>query len=276
MSPGFDLIKDRASMLAKTRAFFAERSVLEVDVATLIPYPQLDAYIEPIKADSGYLHTSPEYEMKKLLAAVPCDIYQLTHVFRKEEIGRVHLAEFTMIEWYRMQKTLIELSEETLALIQLFLGEKKIERCTFSSLWDAFVPPDAKGPKELLFDDYIASNLSPEKLYVVEDFPTESAALAKIENGVAKRFEIYLGGLELANGFWELSCPVEIKKRFETQNALREKEGKGPFPIDEAFVNASANLPDCVGVSVGFDRLMMQKRKEDQVKNVFLSSITGS
>lgn len=271
-----NLVENRAKMLRSVREFFHQRSVLEVDTSHLIPFAQIDSYIDPIETSHGFLHTSPEFEMKKILAKVPKDLYQISHVFRANEKGEKHLTEFTMIEWYRLGFSLEELIEEAFTLCKEFLGPLSIEIQDYEELWSRYVPKDKDEPQEIFFDEYLAPHLGKGKITALCDFPEDQAALAKTMNGKAKRFELFYEGMELANGFLELTDGKKLKERFEKVNRLREKEGKKAFALDEHFLACINDLPECVGVSVGFDRLLMLQQKTATIQEISLGSITGS
>lgn len=279
-------LQERAQMLFAVRSFFAKRNVLEADTPILSPYAPIDAYIDVMEVNMGhgkwgYLHTSPEYGLKKLLAKEPIDLYQLCHVFRCDEQSPLHSAEFTMIEWYRVEKTLSFLIEETCELMKLFLGDLPYETLTYKEAMETYakVDPfkedltphvlsfsadaanwDLDTKRDLLFSHLVEPHLGKNGLTVITDYPASQAALAKIEIeeglAVAKRFEVYFAGVELANGFDELKDPLEQKNRLDAENRKRVALGKKALPIDKEFLDALSTLPSCVGVAVGFDRLM--------------------
>lgn len=281
-------------MLASVRAFFKERNVLEVDVCSLVRCPSLDANIESIEASvcmnaSGYLHTSPEFAMKRLLSDGIGDIYYLGHVFRKNDLGRLHNPEFTMAEWYRPNMPFDKFIEETCELIRLFLGPLSIRTLSYRdafSLYAGIDPFDKEfdGPQSakrlgislssdsldwsrddwlhLLLSHAVEPHLGNGELTVLTDYPQTQAALScivqKDGHPVAERFEIYHKGIELANGYHELTDALEQRKRFKAENCARQNAGKKPYPLDERFLEAlEKGLPDCCGVSIGFDRLML-------------------
>lgn len=279
-------LQQRAQMLSLVRLFFSRRGILEVDTPVLSSYAPIDSHIDVMqvnmgKNEKGYLHTSPEYAMKKLLAKGSGDIYQLSHVFRANENGPLHSPEFSMIEWYRVKLPLEKLITETLDLIRLFLGDLPHEILTYSETFLRYVGIDPYqddlepyviniSPEglswdrdvqlQLLFSHFIEPKMNVDKLLIIKNFPASQAALAKTEVvdniPIAKRFEIYLGGVELANGFDELRDPVEQKKRFCIENKKRVAMGKDRLPEDPDFIDCLSSLPECVGVAVGFDRLM--------------------
>lgn len=293
------LLSKRAHMLREVREFFFRRNVLEVDTPLLSKRACIDAYIdlmetEVTESEVSYLHSSPEYAMKKLLSLGAPDIYQMSHVFRKGEISNKHQPEFMMIEWYRLGRSLENLLHETIELISLFLGllptcfysyeelfQKHLKLHPLKSSEDeinlkaaslGLRRPTLESSLYFLWD-YIEANLEKNTLIVVVDFPASMAALSKTyeKNGqtYAKRFEIYCDGLELANGFDELLDPVEQKNRLLQENLKRRSLGKKQLPLDEAFIEALVRgIPSCSGVAVGFDRLMMLKCKADLIQDV--------
>ncbi|SUO95612.1 EF-P lysine aminoacylase EpmA [Suttonella ornithocola] len=296
------LIIQRANFLAKIRAFFAHRHIYEVDTSLLTAYGVTDVNLTSLTADNGYLITSPEYAMKTLLTRGAPDIYQLSHVFRGEEQGRKHRKEFMLLEWYRLDFTHQQLMQEVGELIQYLLKPRTIHidfisyaQCFQETLSiDLFhisdnqlkefchqkIPEsqqwqlDRDGYTDLLFTHFIEPNLGKNKLQFITDYPPSQAALAKIiedKNGhlVAARFEAYLEGLELCNGFYELNQPAEQRARFEDDNHQRKQLGLPSMPIDEPFLKALENgLPDCAGVAVGIDRLFMIACQANHIEEV--------
>jgi lysyl-tRNA synthetase class 2 len=293
--------QQRAQMFANVRAFFSEKEVLEVDTPLLSHTAPVDTHIEVMSVafpsgEKGYLHTSPEYAMKRLLSEGSGDIYQLSHVFRAEESGRLHNPEFTMLEWYRIGATLQFLIDETLDLIRLFLGDIPASIYTYREAFKKFVgidyrtatahdlktiaeknqlplTSDADTWDKATFLHFLMAFLIEPKLAglnLIRDFPSTQAALARIceKEGqlVAERFEVYFNGIELANGFHELTDPVEQRTRFIQANLERQKLGKQTLPIDEHFLAAlEKGLPDSCGVAVGFDRLLMLMLKKESL-----------
>lgn len=288
-------------MLAKVRAFFSKKNILEVDTPILSHYAPIDTHIEVMSipfqnGEKGYLHTSPEYAMKRLLSEGSGDIYQLSHVFRAEEAGRLHNPEFTMIEWYRIGVAFQFLIDETLELIRLFLGDIPVHIYTYEEAFKKFVgldyriastsdlkkiaeknhlplPSDASSwDKDTFLHFLMAFLIEPQfaGLNIIRDFPATQAALAQVSpSGFAERFEVYFNGIELANGFHELTDPVEQRKRFIQANLERQKLGKETLPIDEHFLAAlEKGLPDSCGVAVGFDRLLMLQSKKECLKDI--------
>lgn len=292
-------------MLTRARSFFHERSVIEVDCPALSQAAPIDLHIDVMKVSLkgnqiGYLHTSPEYGMKRLLATGIGDIYQISHVFRDGEIGPMHNPEFTMAEWYRIGFTFEEMIHETLDFIRLFLGDlphhsQRYRHLLLEHLGIDYLtasPSDllacAKGldlPSDasawdkdtllqLLVSFLIEPKLGNDHLFVLSYFPATQAALSKsiiLPDGepVACRFEVYYQGIELANGYYELTDAAEQRRRFEASNNARLKAGKETLKVDEQFLAAlDQGLPDCCGVAVGFDRLMMLKHRLQDLRPV--------
>lgn len=273
------ILRDRAHMLATSRQFFSEREVLEVDVPLLSKSAPIDVHIDLVEATccqkSSFLHSSPEYGMKRLLADGIGDIFQLSHVFRDGELGDKHHPEFTMVEWYRHGFSFEKMIEETLDFLRLFLPVEKVTTLTYR---EAFQKIGGKAYEEVEDRDaFFAFEIEPylghDCFTVILDFPVQEAALAQIRwNGkehVAERFEISYRGMELANGYHELADFQDQKRRLEEANKKRETLGKAFYPIDHYFLSAlQKGIPDCCGVAVGFDRLMMLRHDIKEIQEV--------
>jgi lysyl-tRNA synthetase class 2 len=287
-------LKCRASMLATAREFFAERAVLEVETPILSAAAVSDPHIESLRtriAGMGelYMGTSPEYAMKRLLAAGSGDIYQICKVFRDAERGRWHNPEFTLIEWYRLGFDDSALMTEVEALVGTLLAPYRRlepgERLSYSAalLRHAGVDPysasdddltdsaarhgivcaaqlDRDAKLDLLMGLVVGPRLGVEQPCFVCDYPVSQAVLARLKPGsppVAARFELYLDGIELANGFHELVNSVLCRARFQQELIHRRTRGQIEPPLDEHLLAAlAAGLPDCAGVALGFDRLV--------------------
>lgn len=278
-------------MLAKVRAFFAERGVLEVDTGALVKSPPNDSNIDIIAAEGyGFLHSSPEYAMKRLLAIGLGDIYYLGHVFRKEELGSLHNPEFTMVEWYRLNLSFTDMIQETCEFLFLFLGELPVQTLGYREAFERFIGIDytntslhklqqmtcSSWPLDTclyyLFTHKIEPRLGQKNLTVLTDYPPDQAALActieKKGERVAERYEIYHEGIELCNGYHELKDEQELRRRFHEKNILREAEGKTAYALDEKFLASLQTLPECCGVALGFDRALMLRHKLRSIKPV--------
>jgi lysyl-tRNA synthetase class 2 len=236
----------------------------------------------------AYLHTSPEYAMKRLLAAGSGDIYQIARVYRDGESGRYHNPEFTMIEWYRINHDHHQLMDDVEQLIGCLIPARCVDRSERLSYQEAVnlyaqvdalndltpmllgslqqagidVPADIQQDRDALLDLIMAVVVGPklgrQRLTFIYDYPASQASLARVRGVVASRFEMYLDGLELANGFHELANPEEQRARFEQDSLQRSQRGLPSVPVDEHFLAALTHgLPECAGVAVGFDRVMM-------------------
>jgi elongation factor P--(R)-beta-lysine ligase len=285
----------RARMLQRVRAHFADTGALEVETPVMVQAGVTDVHLESLevrRADgsrAGFLHTSPEYAMKRLLAAGAQDIYQVCRVFREGERGRRHNPEFTMVEWYRLGidhhalmddverllRALIEplrpvgatrritysdAFQETLGVDPLAIPTDELHAVLLASGLD--VPVSITRERDSLLDfamaTLVAARFPPDAITFLHDFPASQAALARVRGPVASRFEAFWGELELANGFHELGDAAEQARRFEADRAERARRGQPDRDPDRRFIAClAAGLPPCAGVALGFDRVVM-------------------
>lgn len=307
-APIANLLK-RAAIMAEIRRFFADRGVLEVETPTMSQATVTDIHLVPFQtrfvgpgAADGltlYMMTSPEYHMKRLLAAGSGPIYQLGRSFRNEEAGRHHNPEFTMLEWYRphydmyrlmnevddlLQQILDCNSAETLSYQQAFLRHLDLDplsaekaqlrevaaKLDLSNIADT--EEDRDTLLQLLFTVGVEPYIGRDKPAFVYHFPASQASLAEIsteDHRVAERFEVYFKGIELANGFRELTDGNEQLQRFEQDNRIRAKRGLPQNPIDMNLIAALKHgLPDCSGVALGVDRLVMLALNAERLSDV--------
>ena len=301
-----EILIDRAHMHKKARSFFEQKNVLELDCPILNKFPNIDNYIDPIEVkyssnQIGYLHTCPELTMKKWLSRGFPDCYFLNHVFRDFEKGNQHSIEFMMMEWYRKELSFEPFITETIDFIKLFFDVIDVQYLSYREVFKRYIkldyaqatfdqlknyieknidgakikPQDNKNDLiSFIFAHQVEPQLKEHNLVVIHNYPKEQAALAKtVENDdleEALRFEIYFKGLELANGYDELLGSKVLLKRFEETNQARISLGKNELEIDLEFVEANGSLPNCCGVAVGFDRLMMLRHNETQIDLVKL------
>lgn len=256
----------RAALLCEVRAFFHARGVVEVQTAALAAATVTEPAIESVAVPGlGYLQTSPEYQMKRLLAAGAPSIYQIGPVFRAGEAGRRHNPEFVMLEWYRLGFDAAALRAEVAALVDAVLGPAPYRTWRHAEVL-ALAPAsadaeglDARERLDLRFAEGV-ERLGPGRHFVV-DYPADQAALARLcedDPTVAARFELVVDGLELANGYWELGDADVLRRRFTADLELRALRGQAQPALDERLLAAmAAGLPDCAGVALGFDRLLM-------------------
>jgi elongation factor P--(R)-beta-lysine ligase len=302
-------LRQRAQLLAGIRAFFAERGVLEVDTPQLVNHAVTDVNIHSAEvrwpgADERprYLHTSPEYAMKRLLAAGSGDIYQLCHVFRGAEQGKLHNSEFMIVEWYRLGWTLAALMDEVDQLLRRQLGAAAGGPARYLTYEQAFLDALGVSPlsasdgelagcaracgfdatlvqrcgRDQILDLLMALRIGPQlgmdAPVFVHRYPASQAALARLDPGdarVALRFELYLRGVELANGFEELGDSPEQRRRFADDQRVRAARNLPVPPMDEYLLAAlAAGLPPCAGVALGFDRLLMIACKAERLAQV--------
>jgi lysyl-tRNA synthetase class 2 len=295
------VLRARADLLAAVRAFFAERQVMEVDTPVLsgaaVTHPSLASFSCGYRGPGGprrlYLHTSPEFPMKRLLAAGVGSIYQICHVFRNGEFGRHHNPEFSLLEWYRVGFDHRQLMSEVDGLLgrvlpagflqaparylsyreafQQYLDIDPLEAATGelierarrleASLPRGFGTDDRDAWLDWLFSAGVEPRLAARQVTFVHGYPATQAALARLDPddpATARRFEVFVGGLELANGFHELRSADEQRRRFQAELRQRKAGGMPAVPLDEHLLAAlAAGLPDCAGVALGFDRLLM-------------------
>ena len=296
----------RAAMKRRIRAYFESRHVLEVDTPVLSRFAVSDPQIESLEitrsqvsAEPLFLHTSPEFHMKRLLAADFPDIYSICRVYRDGESGRLHQPEFTMVEWYRLGMQLDDIIDDTLGVIGAALnndiGVDQVdykdafeEACgidplaaDISALADAADADDelraAIGEErddwlDLLLATRVVPGFAPGHLTVLRHYPASQASLARLcaaDSRVADRFEVFLGPVELANGYVELTDAAEQARRIAADNEARQRRGRPVRPVDTLFLEAmEAGLPVCAGVAMGLERLQMLFNYTDDIGNV--------
>lgn len=309
-----ETLRQRADLHALIRRFFAARDVLEVETPLLASTGVTDPALEPLLVTDGlpagesqrYLQTSPEYAMKRLLAAGSGPIYQLGKAFRAAEVGRRHNPEFTLLEWYRPGFSLEQLMEEVADLVIAALGPRPWQVLSYRELFEASLGLDPftasletlrgrarqqvdtgslEGDRDLWLDLLLTHAVEPwlagQGLCFVRDYPATQAALARVRerdgHRVGERFELYVDGLELANGYRELVDAREQHRRFLEDNRRRREVDLPERPLDEALLAAlEAGLPDCSGVALGVDRLLMCLTGESDIRRVLAFDWTRS
>lgn len=311
------MLELRAAVLASARAYFRKQQVLEVETPVLCAHANSDPQAGSLRLQGGgerWLRTSPEYHMKRLLAAGAPDIYQIGKVFRADEAGKQHQPEFTLIEWYRRNFSLTEMIEDTCGLITTLSlqtpkplhGFRTLDyRKTFAAAcgidpfsatladlqhaahrlpgWHAGLANalgnDPGGWLDLLAGEAVYPGLGQQGLDVLVGYPAAQAMLARLDPAKpdsAERFEIFLGGLELANGYRELLDATEQAQRFARDNERRLAMGHPTVEADPALLDAlAAGLPDCAGVAVGLDRVIMATTGQEAIATV-MSFVPGS
>lgn len=312
-----EILVQRAELLKAIRCFFAETGALEVETPILsragTTDPQIESFITHLtgREKALYLHTSPEFAMKRLLAAGSPDIYQLCKVFRQGEFGRFHNPEFTLLEWYRLGFDHHALMKEVVDLLKQVAPFATVDgEPQFLSYQDIFLQYTGIDPHQtdtselssfarkknisfpaqmttvddwldLLISCWIAIKLPQDRLTFIYDYPASQASLARLrlEGGsyVAERFEVYYGPLELGNGFHELTDAHEQASRFQQDQSARVLNGQSIIPSDSHLLEAlSFGLPPCAGVALGVDRLLMLITGAPHIKDVCTFSIENA
>lgn len=261
------LLQRRAVIVRTIRAFFDGRGFCEVETPVRIPAPANEAFLEPPPAGKErWLRTSPELHMKRLLAAGAGKIYQMGPCFREAELGRRHNPEFTMLEWYRPNEGIAALYDDVAALVSEVMGAPLTPQVIPVATiyrevagWDPL-----EHWNEDRFDEDMALKIEPALpqmgLVYLVDYPAPAAALARLnpkDPRVAERFEAYLNGIEIANGYGELTDTTEQRQRFEATIAMRQARGLPTYPLDEPFLKALPAMPPTAGIALGIDRLVM-------------------
>jgi elongation factor P--(R)-beta-lysine ligase len=296
LSGRLENLKLRSRLLGEIRSFFAQRGFVEIEAPIMVPSPGLELHLDAFRVEDRFLITSPEYQMKRLLAGGMEKIYSLGKVFRRGELGAHHNPEFTMLEWYRAGAGWEAIADDTEALVSWLAVQVRQpdgldlrppwERCsvreacerwagvtiegdeTADQLRDRIRAKGHRAPSDgdfsdmffTLFLDAVEPNLGRQRPVLLYDWPSPLCALAREKPSdprVVERFEVYAGGLELCNAFGELVDPVEQRRRLEHDLAERRRRGLPEYPIDEQFLAALGDMPPSAGIALGVDRLAM-------------------
>lgn len=324
------IFEDRITIIKTIRAFFWSQGFLETDTPVAVKYPGQEPYLNPIpvtfhdpngKAEKFYLHTSPEFSLKKLLAAGFKKIFHITKCFRDfESFGGNHNTEFTMIEWYRAPGTLTQIMDDTEAMFK-YVGKElckesvyftnraipitgKWARVSMKEVWQKYVNVNLNNyftvetlqplVKELgysvsdsdkyedLFFKIFLNKIEPclgfDAPVFIYDYPKQMSSLSKTcadEPRYAERFELYIGGLEIANAFGELTDPVDQKARLEEDKRLRTELGRETWPVDPSFIQAlQSGIPEAGGIALGVDRMIVLFTEAKDINEVIFQSIS--
>ena len=264
-----DVLKIRARVLQRIRAFFDSRGFIEVETPVRIAAPAPEPHIDcPAAASPGgpaFLRASPELQMKKLLAAGMDRIYQIGPCFREGEHGRRHSSEFTMLEWYRAKADYLDVLADAETLVSEILGidltHGRFARVTVRDAymcWARWDPFEKWNSDRFDFDMAVKIEKNmPQGPVFLMDYPPAAASLSRIRDGVAERWELYVDGMELANAFSELTDQDEQRRRFVEAREERRQLGEADYPVDEGFLDALSRMPPSGGVALGIDRLIM-------------------
>jgi lysyl-tRNA synthetase class 2 len=297
------LLRERANLLALTRAFFAQRDFLEVDTPLLVPSPGLDLHLEAFEVQTRhaarYLITSPEYQMKRLLGDGHERIFQIAKCFRKGELGTHHNPEFTMLEWYRANAGIDDVMKDTEELVAMLTSGRvvvdgrtvdtraPVERWTVCEAFERFAgigedetidiaANDEDRYFQLMVDAVEPGIAALDHALFLVDYPASQASLARKrpdDARVAERFELYVAGIELCNGFGELVDPVEQRARLERDREERKSRGLAVYPIDEKFLEALARVPPSGGNALGLDRLVALACGTTEIRRVMAFNV---
>ncbi|MCF8081787.1 MAG: EF-P lysine aminoacylase GenX [Deltaproteobacteria bacterium] len=283
----------RAALMGAIRSFFSGRGYLEVDTPHLLPTLAPEIHIRSIAAEGGFLQTSPELCMKRLLAADYGNIFQICHAFRKNERGDLHLPEFSLLEWYHTHADYTHLMTECEDLLR-YLSHRlnrgdtiryqgrdialqgPWERLSVETAFHRYAPVSVQKALEAdCFDEMLVRHIEPHlgvrRPTILYDYPAPLAALARLKPdnpALAERFELYVAGIELANGFSELIDPVEQRQRFERESAKMCDAGMTPYPMPEEFLSVLGHMPETAGIALGVDRLAMVLWGTDRIDDV--------
>jgi len=287
--PHFHDLHRRSTLLKSVREFFYEQDFVEVETPIRIPAPALETHIDAPASGRAWLRTSPELSIKRLLVAGCERVFEMGACFREAECGRRHNPEFTMLEWYRLHADYLDILRDTEQLVRRVLPNPFIYQGVWIDLatpwprmtvreaflkwagWDPTRNWDANR-----FDEDLVAKVEPslpgDSPCVLMDYPAQAAALARLKPAdplVAERWEVYIGGLELANAYTELCDPVAQRKRFQNAADERKKLGKAVYPLDEEFLKAlEIGLPPCGGIALGIDRLVMLACDVDDIAKI--------
>jgi lysyl-tRNA synthetase class 2 len=287
------VLHTRAKLIQNIRLFFIQQDFLEVETPIRIPSPAPEEHIEAIGSDDWFLQTSPELCMKRLLAAGFPRIFQISKCFRAEERGNQHLPEFTMLEWYVADFDYIQLMDQCQTLLMHVFKDMghdssvtwQTRKINLTSPWERISVADAfsgyapiscqealdKEKFDEIMVDYIEPHLGIAKPTFIYDYPASLAALARLKKNnrnFGERFELYIGGLELANGFSELTDANEQRQRFEEALKVRAAKNWAPYCMPEKFLQALQAMPESAGIALGIDRLAMILTNADKIDNV--------
>jgi lysyl-tRNA synthetase class 2 len=296
LSGRLDNLKLRSRLLSEIRSFFAERGFVEIEAPILVPSPGLELHLDAFAVEERFLITSPEYQMKRLLAGGLEKIYSLGKVFRRGELGAHHNPEFTMLEWYRAGAGWEQIADDTEALVSSLAARvRKPDKLDLSPPWERLSVGEAcerwagvtvhgdetadqlrdrvrarghRAPVDgdfsdvffTMFLDAVEPMLGRERPILLYDWPRPLCALAREKPSdprVVERFEVYAGGLELCNAFGELVDVAEQRRRLEHDLTERRRRGLAEYPVDEKFLAALADMPPSAGIALGIDRLAM-------------------
>ncbi len=266
-------LRQRAAITSALRQWFNENGYLEVHTPALVDHPALEEHLEPVRVGSKFLHTSPEFAMKRVLAHGLCRIYQIVPCFREEEHGIHHAREFTMLEWYRAGAGTDEIMDEVCDLVRaaaqsIDVPAPRFQRQTVEQLRKQAGLRDTYDEQEWFFqwvDTVEPTLVTPTIVY---NYPAWQSAMATLRDGCADRFEVYLSGIEIANCIAEEGDARVLRERIDASRSKRLAENKAPHPIDENLLRETPLMPRTAGIAMGLDRLVMALTGEIDIAEV--------
>jgi len=286
-------LRMRSVIIQAVRSFFISHGYLEIETPNLIPAPAPETHVDAVRAANGFLHPSPELCMKRLLSAGYSAIFQICKCYREGERGRHHLPEFTLLEWYRASADYMDIMVECEEMIRhvaadtgcgdriVYMGREidlkgPWQRMTVNEAFERYSPISLEDAlDEDCYEEIMVLHIEPgidiSRPLFLYDYPPSLAAFSRIKRSnppLAERFELYMGGLELANAFSELTDVDEQGRRFEKESERRRHLGKPEYPLPERFIREFRNMPDSAGIALGIDRLVMLFADKDSIDDV--------
>lgn len=262
--------RQQSEIIRHIRNWFWERHFVEVDTLIRVPSPALEEHLMAYSSEDLFLHTSPEFAMKKMISTGLHRIFQCAHCFRKEELGVHHNSEFRMLEWYQVGISLSDFLEQTLEFLRFLCTHVQLSFPKVHFVDATSVLPNSISEEEWFFRwvDEIEPTFS--DITVVYPYPSWQAALARVVHNKAQRFEIYWNGIELANAFDEESSIHVLRNRWQKNNNYRKENNLPEHPIDESFLQAMTYFPRCCGIALGIDRLLMILLQKENIHQLRL------
>jgi len=268
-TPTVPVLRARAALLSALRAWLQHHGFLEIDVPVRVRSGALEEHLEALAVGEMWLHTSPEFALKRVLAAGLPRIYAISPCFRGEEQGRLHATEFTMLEWYRSGVGYREIAEDLQGLLAAAAQAvgRTLPRVEHLTVAEAFSAAGGRPSDPIEAQRLWVASVEPQLTAptIVWDFPADEAAFATVRGGTAERFELYWNGVEIANAFTELTDATELRTRWARSNGAREAASRPPHPIDERLMRSVGTHPRAGGIAVGVDRLLAVLLERDDI-----------
>lgn len=259
------LFREQSEIIRMLRSWFFRRHFTEVSTPIRVLSPAMEEHLIAYECEGKFLHTSPEFAMKRIVSSGLHRIFQIAHCFRKEEIGVHHNSEFRMLEWYTVGVSMDQFLNDTLELLRYLCLQLKIPFPKIHRIDATEILPSNISLEEWFFRWVDEIEPTFRDITVVYPYPSNQSALARVVNNKAQRFEIYWNGVELANAFDEECSSDILRERWLKNNAYRQQSGESPYPLDELFLASIDKMPRCCGIALGIDRLLMILLKQDSI-----------